>query len=1165
MRCAACGTENRADRRFCSQCGGALAIACPACGAENEPVDRFCGACGSALADAPPAPRPGPPVVAERRLVSVLFADLVGFTSLAEHRDPEEVRELLSRYFDRCRSIVEQHGGVVEKFIGDAVMAVWGTPVAREDDAERAVRAALALTQAVTSLGEQAGMPGLLARAGVLTGSAAVDLAAQGEGMVLGDTVNTAARLQGIAAPGAVLVDDVTRRTTEAAIAYEDAGTHEVKGRDQPVRAWQALRVVAGVGGARRVPGLEAPFVGRDAEMRHVISAWEDSVDRGSARLVTVVGEAGAGKSRLLWEFYKHIDGLEREVRWHQGRCLSYGEGVGHWALTEMVRSRARIAEDDDAATSRAKLRETVARYVPDERERRLVEPRLAHLLGLEQRTAPDRADLFSGWRLFFERVAATGPVIMVVEDIQWADVGLLDFVDYLVEWSAELPILVLALGRPEIATMRPAWSADVMLGPLPDAAIREVLEGLVPGLPDDLAQRILDRAEGVPLYAIETIRMLVDRGLLTEQGSRYVLTADVGDLDVPETLHALVAARLDGLEPRERTTLQLASVLGGSFTLAGIAALSGRAPDEVRPLLDGLVAKQVLSLVDDERSPERGQYRFLQGLVQTIAYGTLSRRDRKATHLAAARHLQENGDGEIADVLASHFLAAARAEPDAPDADQIRTWARETLADAGRRALSLALGREAQHAFDQAAGLAADEEDRAALLEQAGRAAWLEADVDAARERLEAAIALHAAAGRPQAAARSSGVIAEMLWQSNHLEQAIDVAEHAMEDLTEDNADRAAMAAMLGKLRSFRTQATGTLEATQEALEIAEPLELWDTVADALITRGAMLVWMDRPEEGHALLRHGTELAVAHDLPVATLRGYNNLAWIAELRDRLDEAEVHRTRCIEFARARGDRGWLRSLRAGEVGLHAQRGRWDEAERLLGARPAEELGDSLVNDGDILVPMVTVRAARGDRAGLDVILQAAHAGVRSADTQVREVCLIAEGLARAALGAHDEALELLAPLARRTMAVFRHSAILGVLESAVALGRDDIVAETLDMVRGLTPAASVPTIRAHADRFDALLAGRRGEIDHAGRLLTRAAELLGGAGRPFERAKVLLDHGELLMGNLRVSEATLLLREAADVFTSLRADPWRERAERALSGERALIAPVEGA
>jgi class 3 adenylate cyclase/tetratricopeptide (TPR) repeat protein len=1158
MQCESCGAENRADRRFCGQCGSPLTSACPTCGAANDATDRFCGSCGSPLADSAGPVAGEPATMSERRLVSVLFADLVGFTTLSEHRDPEEVRELLSRYFDRCRELIEQYGGVVEKFIGDAVMAVWGTPVAREDDAERSVRAALALTQAIPTLGEQLGMTGLRVRAGVLTGSAAVDLAAEGEGMVLGDAVNTASRLQSVAAPGTVLVDDVTRRTTEAAIAYEEAGTHELKGRDQPVRAWTALRVVAGVGGARRGPGLEAPFVGRDAELEHVIGAWEASVAESTARLVTVVGDAGAGKSRLLWEYFKHIDGLQRIFRWHQGRCLSYGEGVGYWPLAEMVRSRAGILEEEENATARAKLRDAVERYVPDERERRLVEPRLAHLLGLEQRVASDRADLFSGWRLFFERVAQTGPVMMVFEDVQWADTGLLDFIDYVIEWSAEYPIFVLALARPEITTTRPAWRSDITLAPLSGAAMREALEGLVPGLPDEVGRRILARAEGVPLYAIETIRMLLDRGLLAQDGARYVVTGDVGELDVPETLHALVAARLDGLEPLERTGLQFASVLGQSFSPAAVAALSGRAVDDVRALLDGLVAKQMLSFEDDERSPERGQYRFLQGLVRTIAYGTLSRRDRKASHLAAARHLQESSGaevGEVADLLASHFLEAARAAPDAPDAPQIRTSARETLAEAGRRALSLAQGREGQRAFDQAADLADDDEERAALLEQAGRAAWLEADATGARDRLEAAIALYEAVGRTQAAARASGLIADILWTANALDEAVAVAEAAYARLTEDTADRAAMAALVGKLRFFSDDASGTLEATQQALEIAEPMELWDTIADALITRGSVLVWMDRPEEGQALLRHGTEIALAHDLPSTAIRGYNNLGWVAELRDRLDDSEEHTNRCLELARARGDRVWLQSIQAARVGLTAQRGNWDEAERLAGALPVE----LLALDTDILGTLSTVRAARADLEGLEALDRHAKAGLDSADDQVRQVCVIAHAGVLAARGEHAEAIELLTPLARRTLTSYRQQAILGVLESALALGRHDVVQETVSMVGGLPPAAATPTMRAHADRFDALLLARGGDhLAAAERLLLRAATRLAESGRPFERAKALLDHGELLAAAGRLTDAEALLREAAGIFSDLRAEPWRQRAERALGREGAV-------
>ena len=371
--------------------------------------------------------------------MSVLFADLVGFTTLSEHRDPEEVRELLSRYFDRCRSLIERYGGTVEKFIGDAVMAVWGTPVAREDDAERAVRAALALTSAVALLGEEVGMPELRVRAGVLTGNAAVELGAEGEGMVLGDTVNTASRLQSIAAPGTVLVDDVTRRASEAAIAYEDAGEHQVKGREQPVHAWTALRVVAGAGGARRSAGLEAPLAGRDEELQRIIDAADSSARDGRARLVAIVGEAGSGKSRLLWEFFKYLDGIKEERYWHQGRCLSYGEGVAYWALAEMIRARAGIAEEEAPDSARHKLAEAVETFITDERERRLVEPRLAHLLRLEERPDADRADLFSGWRLFFERMSEDAPVVLAFEDLQWADSGLLEFIDYLLEWSANV------------------------------------------------------------------------------------------------------------------------------------------------------------------------------------------------------------------------------------------------------------------------------------------------------------------------------------------------------------------------------------------------------------------------------------------------------------------------------------------------------------------------------------------------------------------------------------------------------------------------------------------------------------------------------------------------------------------------------------------------------
>jgi class 3 adenylate cyclase len=390
--CGACGEANEAGRKFCGECGSPLSVACASCGSPSAPGVKFCGECGTALAaQAPPRTAADPPPAAERRLVSVLFADLVGFTSASEGRDAEDTRELLTRYFDEARTTIERYGGTVEKFIGDAVMALWGAPVAHEDDAERAVRAALDLVGAIPTLD-----PSLRVRAGVLSGEAAVTIGAEGQGMVAGDLVNTASRIQAAAEPGTVLVGEATKRASEAAVAYDDAGEHELKGKAEPVHLWQALRVVAGTRGSLRSSQLEAPFVGRDRELRLVKELFHASADEGRSQLVLVNGIAGIGKSRLAWEFEKYVDGLARDTFWHRGRCLSYGDGVAYWALAEMVRMRCGILEEEDPGSAREKLSLALSEYILDADERAWVEPRLAHLLGLEDGGAGDQENLFS-------------------------------------------------------------------------------------------------------------------------------------------------------------------------------------------------------------------------------------------------------------------------------------------------------------------------------------------------------------------------------------------------------------------------------------------------------------------------------------------------------------------------------------------------------------------------------------------------------------------------------------------------------------------------------------------------------------------------------------------------------------------------------------------------
>ncbi|MEO7230892.1 MAG: AAA family ATPase, partial [Candidatus Limnocylindrales bacterium] len=500
---------------------------------------KFCSECATSLASSGPHPATAGthggqarPIIpdggAERRLVSVLFADLVGFTPFAEERDAEDVRETLTRYFELATDVITRYGGTVEKFIGDAVMAIWGAPIAREDDAERAVRAGLELVDVVRSLG-----PTIQARAGVLTGEAAVTIGATNQGMVAGDIVNTAARLQSAAAPGTVLVGEATQRASAGAIVFEAAGDQALKGKAAPVAAWRAVRVVAQRGGRGRSDTLEAPFVGRDEELRQLKDLFHATTRESRPRLVSVIGPGGIGKTRLAWEFLKYVDGLLENVWWHTGRSPAYGDGITFWALGEMIRGRARLAETDDEMTTRTRIAETVRTHVPDSAEARWIESAILALLGFESDLPSDQ--LFAAWRTFFERLAATSPVVMVFEDLHHADSGLLDFIDHLMEWSRGVPITLITLARPEFLVRRPEWGAgkrsfaSIYLEPLPQADMERLLAGLVPGLPSKAVQSIVGRADGIPLYAVETVRMLLAQGRLVLEGESY---RPVGDLD---------------------------------------------------------------------------------------------------------------------------------------------------------------------------------------------------------------------------------------------------------------------------------------------------------------------------------------------------------------------------------------------------------------------------------------------------------------------------------------------------------------------------------------------------------------------------------------------------------------------------------------------------------
>jgi class 3 adenylate cyclase/tetratricopeptide (TPR) repeat protein len=1181
VTCPNCGTENRPGRRFCSQCGGALAVVCPSCGASNEPEDRFCGRCGSALEGAVPAPASedapeGLAPTAERRLVSVLFADLVGFTALSEQRDAEEVRELLSQYFERCRQLIARYGGVVEKFIGDAVMAVWGTPVAQEDDAERAVRASLDLIDAVAALGGEVGAPDLRARVGVLTGEAAVTIGAEGQGMVAGDLVNTASRIQSVAPPGGVLVGEITRRASEAAVAYEDAGTHELKGKEEPLRLWRAVRVVGGRKGALRFAGLETPFVRRDREMRLVKELYHASADEGTAHLVSVLGVAGVGKSRLSWEFEKYIDGLAEDVWWHRGRCLAYGEGVAYWALAEMVRGRAGIVEGEDPEPALEKLRAVIAEMVPDEEEQAWVEPRLAHLLGLEERTARDQADLFSAWRLFFERMGDQAPVEMIFEDLHWADTALLDFIEYLMEWSKDHPIFVMVLARPDLLDRRPSWGAgrrnftSLSLDPLTEEAMDDLVQGLVPGLPEELRARIQERAEGIPLYAVETVRMLLDRGLLVREDGRYRLTGRVEDLEVPESLLGLIAARLDGLAPEERRLLQDASVLGKMFTRPALEGVTGLPPGGLEELLTSLVRKELLSVQADPRSPERGQYGFLQDLVRRVAYETLSKKERKTRHLAVADYLAQAWGGdeeEVVEVVAAHLLEAHHAAPDADDAPEIKERARKALHRAGEHASSLAANEEAQRYFDQAAELADDPLTRADLLERAGTAARSAGDTDGALPRFEEAISLFEREGATHPAARVAARQAEGMWDRGRFGDALERMDRSFRVLADEEPDEdlAALAAQLGRFQFFAGHTEPAWERIETALDMAESLWLPEVLSQALNTKAVMLYGShERRREGFALLKYALEVALENDVPLAALRAYYNLADLASQSDRYAEGRGYVDRGLALARRIGNRNWEWQM-LGQVYPFYALGEWDQALEMLTTLPREKLLEIRGAFLHFLNVAPRIHTLRGDLAAARDFAEAFAEAATSDDLQEssgyslsQAILLRAEGRPKEALERGSETLAL-----RQEMGLAQENvkeAILESVEAAFDVGDLDRVEELVGIVAGEAPGKRPQSLHAHMLRFRARLAEARDEPGvEAG--FKAAAGMFRELSIPFWMAVTLLEHGEWLSGQGRAEQAGPLLTEARGIFERLKARPWVERLD---SVAQPIGAPVTG-
>jgi class 3 adenylate cyclase/tetratricopeptide (TPR) repeat protein len=1079
----------------------------------------------------------------------VLFVDLVGFTTLSEQRDAEDVRELLTRYFDAARTVVERYAGTVEKFIGDAVMAVWGSPVAQEDDAERAVRAALDVVDAVAALAETTGIPTLRARAGVVTGQAA-SWGAGGEALVVGDRVNTAARIQGLAEPGTVLVDDQTRQRSLASIAYEEAGVHQVKGKDEPLQVWRAQRVVAGALGTDRVDGLEARFLGRDSELRLVKDLFHGSAERHQARMALVVGAPGTGKSRLRSEFSRYVDGLAAMTFWHVGRCLSYGEGVAFWALAEAVRHRLGIAEDAPDPEAERLLDAGLAQYVPNAQEAAYLRPRLAALLGLPGGDGFDRQDLMAGWRTFFQRLADEYPVILVFEDLQWADTALLDFLDHLLEWAASSPIFVLGLARPELLERRTSWVAGrrnqtvLWLDRLPDQAIGELLDDLVPGMPAGVRGRIVEQAEGIPLYAVESIRALVDRGQVVARDGRYVLEGPITDLDVPPSLTSLLASRLDALAPDERTVAMRMSVFRGGFSREAVRAVAEIAEDRIDEVLSSLVRREVLAVESSRLSPDQGQYGYAQAMLRQVAYDMLGKRERKARHVAAAEHLALTftDSADVGEVLASHYRGAYEAVPDDADAPHIRRLAHHAYMAAGERGLTVGSPDVAERSFAMAASMTEGSERIAALL-RAGDAALTAGRSDRMLHFAEQVLE------GPDTATPLQWGEATMLAGRGHavqgrIRESLALRQAIIDRLPTPSEDEIPLL-----VRAWASRASGQLAlnlfddaaaSLDRALRLAEELGDRNLVADVLATQGSLMQITDRPIQAMVAFEGALRLATS-PMSIENMRvNLGDSAMQADEPEALDHFEF----ALERARQRGDRTSEAMAVLNLAQVRFLRGDWSS-----GRAGADEMVRTLVEFGYPPELQIGVRLIvgvfarfRGDVAELTDGLAVLRQGAESEDPWDVGVQRWLE-LECAAMQGEDVveslAVEADASLSQGMRTEWFRYAWVDALGEARRAGRHDVVDRLIALASDRPIGIVPPFLRAQLRRYQGLRLADDGDVQGGDDLLRQAVETLDGLGYPYWTACAQLDRASILDARGQAEQASQLREQALTVLRDL--------------------------
>ena len=1119
-------------------------LVCPSCGRDNPEDARFCMTCGGALT-------PAHPTRMERKFATALFADLVGSTSLAEREDPEVVQSVVGRAFDRLSEEIVRYEGLLEKFMGDAVLAVFGVPRAHEDDAERAVRAALEMQAILSELNRgfaAEGKPTLRMRIGIEAGEVLVDVertSGRRDRMLTGDAVNTAARLQTAAEPGETIIGPTVYASTKDVIEYRELEPLELKGKAEPVPAWQTLRIKARTRGERPRLGMEARLVGRDEELAVLKQTFHRVQTDSRPALVTVIGPAGVGKSRLIAELEHYVEGLPEIAYWRRGRCLAYGN-TSYSAFADAIKAQCEIFDDDAAEVAAGKAEAAVRELFGDDS----IAPQLRALVGAGESREMSREELFEAWRRFLERLAARYPLVLVLEDIQWADDGLLDFVDHVADW-AQGPIMVIATARAELFEKRPTWgggkrnATSIYLDPLSSAEGESMLDDLLPGpVQPELKRTIVERSEGNPLYVEEIVRKLIDDGVLrATEASRWEVAQPIGDIVLPRSVQGLIAARLDGLPDDEKEVLQDAAVLGRVFWLGAVAQLTGRPPAEVRDALGRLRVKELVVPHDPSSFRDELEFAFRHGLIRDGAYDSLPKALRADKHLGVARWAEERaGDRaeDIAELIATHEVEALRYLDELgerrPDVE------RKTLADAwaaARRTQTLRLAAESTRWFREAERLAdlleLPPHERAQLSREHAATTVGPDSADESERVARRAIEVFEAAGDQGGVGWASARLVIPLMQLSHHQEA-EAAGRAAVAALEPLGEGADLADALHRLGWFLWRRGRVQEAEpllRRAVEIAERVDARLVHAEATQTLAVCLQSSGTFGEASRLMEQAFLLAKDVGEMTNLLRAYNNLATTRGAAPGPAAAAEVLREGLELAQRSGTlttAGWI----SGSLGDTLRiLGRLEEAEAFL--RQAVELarriadepltGQRLAAAASVLLDRGRIAEARAFREQAEPILAA------NPEPQAHHFLPAIDGYFAFASGDRSAAAEKFVEAAKfvRSYSVESYPEVFPeVVRALILLGASERAAGYRDLDASADSVQSV----AHARTIAGLL-----EPDPS-----RAVELLQDAVSEFEHlemrvfgARAMVDLGRAIVRNGQ--DPTEVLSRARRVLT----------------------------